>query len=48
VIIDAKTGERVISDPNITISRIFLYFYMFISKFQMYILSWRSNSNTRS
>jgi POT family proton-dependent oligopeptide transporter len=31
VIIDAKTGERVISDPNITISRIFLYFYMFIN-----------------
>lgn len=31
VIIDAKTGERVISDPNITLSRIFLYFYMFIN-----------------
>ncbi|KAF3003585.1 hypothetical protein E8E13_006758 [Curvularia kusanoi] len=31
VIIDEKTGERVISDPNITISRIFLYFYMFIN-----------------
>ncbi|KAG9203015.1 hypothetical protein G6514_003796 [Epicoccum nigrum] len=31
VIIDGKTGERVISDPNITISRIFLYFYMFIN-----------------
>lgn len=28
VIIDPKTGARVISDPNITISRIFLYFYM--------------------
>jgi len=31
VVIDAKTGERVISDPNITLSRIFLYFYMFIN-----------------
>lgn len=31
VIVDEKTGERVISDPNITISRIFLYFYMFIN-----------------
>lgn len=31
VIKDPKTGERVISDPNITISRIFLYFYMFIN-----------------
>lgn len=31
VVIDEKTGERVISDPNITISRIFLYFYMFIN-----------------
>jgi len=31
VIIDEKTGDRVISDPNITISRIFLYFYMFIN-----------------
>ncbi|PVI02540.1 PTR2-domain-containing protein [Periconia macrospinosa] len=31
VIIDEKTGERVISDPTITISRIFLYFYMFIN-----------------
>lgn len=31
VIIDEKTGERVISDPNITLSRIFLYFYMFIN-----------------
>ncbi|KAF2129661.1 PTR2-domain-containing protein [Dothidotthia symphoricarpi CBS 119687] len=31
VVIDAKTGDRVISDPNITISRIFLYFYMFIN-----------------
>ncbi|EOA86833.1 uncharacterized protein SETTUDRAFT_115376 [Exserohilum turcica Et28A] len=31
VIIDAKTGERVISDPNITLSRIFLYFYMFVN-----------------
>jgi POT family proton-dependent oligopeptide transporter len=31
VILDAKTGERVISDPNITLSRIFLYFYMFIN-----------------
>lgn len=28
VIVDEKTGERVISDPNITLSRIFLYFYM--------------------
>ena len=28
VIIDPKTGARVISDPNITVSRIFLYFYM--------------------
>lgn len=26
VIRDPKTGERVISDPNITLSRIFLYF----------------------
>ncbi|KAF2750346.1 MFS peptide transporter-like protein Ptr2 [Sporormia fimetaria CBS 119925] len=31
VIIDPKTGQRAISDPNITISRIFLYFYMFIN-----------------
>jgi len=31
VIKDPKTGERVISDPNITVSRIFLYFYMFIN-----------------
>jgi len=31
VIKDPKTGERVISDPSITISRIFLYFYMFIN-----------------
>ena len=31
VVIDPKTGERVISDPNITLSRIFLYFYMFIN-----------------
>ncbi|KAF2029614.1 PTR2-domain-containing protein [Setomelanomma holmii] len=31
VIKDPKTGERIISDPNITISRIFLYFYMFIN-----------------
>ncbi|KAF2828948.1 PTR2-domain-containing protein [Ophiobolus disseminans] len=31
VVKDPKTGERVISDPNITISRIFLYFYMFIN-----------------
>lgn len=31
VIKDPKTGERVISDPNITLSRIFLYFYMFIN-----------------
>jgi POT family proton-dependent oligopeptide transporter len=31
VIVDPKTGQRAISDPNITISRIFLYFYMFIS-----------------
>jgi POT family proton-dependent oligopeptide transporter len=29
VVVDKKTGERVITDPNITISRIFLYFYMF-------------------
>jgi hypothetical protein len=28
VVIDPKTGARVISDPNITLSRIFLYFYM--------------------
>jgi POT family proton-dependent oligopeptide transporter len=28
VIKDPKTGERVISDPNVTLSRIFLYFYM--------------------
>lgn len=28
VIKDPKTGARVISDPNITLSRIFLYFYM--------------------
>lgn len=26
-----KTGERCISDPNITLSRIFLYFYMMIN-----------------
>ena len=31
VIIDPKTGERVISDPNVTLSRIFLYFYLFIN-----------------
>ncbi|KAF2708985.1 PTR2-domain-containing protein [Pleomassaria siparia CBS 279.74] len=31
VIVDPKTGERVISDPTITLSRIFLYFYMFIN-----------------
>ncbi|KAF2797851.1 MFS peptide transporter-like protein Ptr2 [Melanomma pulvis-pyrius CBS 109.77] len=31
VIKDPKTGERVISDPTITLSRIFLYFYMFIN-----------------
>ncbi|KAF2473563.1 PTR2-domain-containing protein [Lindgomyces ingoldianus] len=31
VIRDPKTGERVISDPNITLSRIFLYFYMMIN-----------------
>jgi POT family proton-dependent oligopeptide transporter len=31
VVIDPKTGARVISDPNITISRIFLYFYLFIN-----------------
>lgn len=30
VVIEAKSGRRVISDPNITLSRIFLYFYMFI------------------
>jgi len=29
VIIDAKTGERVISDPNITLSRIFRKYYLF-------------------
>lgn len=31
VVVDPKTGERVISDPNITISRIFLYFYMMVN-----------------
>ncbi|KAF1955966.1 MFS peptide transporter-like protein Ptr2 [Byssothecium circinans] len=31
VIKDPKTGARVISDPSITLSRIFLYFYMFIN-----------------
>ncbi|KAF9739296.1 POT family protein [Paraphaeosphaeria minitans] len=31
VVKDEQTGERVISDPNITLSRIFLYFYMFIN-----------------
>lgn len=31
VVLDTKTGERVIMDPNITISRIFLYFYLFIN-----------------
>jgi POT family proton-dependent oligopeptide transporter len=31
VITDPKTGQRAISDPNITLSRIFLYFYMFIN-----------------
>jgi POT family proton-dependent oligopeptide transporter len=31
VITDPKTGQRVISDPNITLSRIFLYFYMFVN-----------------
>ncbi|KAF2010212.1 MFS peptide transporter-like protein Ptr2 [Aaosphaeria arxii CBS 175.79] len=31
VVIDEKTGERVISDPSITLSRIFLYFYMMIN-----------------
>lgn len=28
---DKKTGERVISDPAITHSRIFLYFYMMVN-----------------
>ncbi|KAF2277375.1 PTR2-domain-containing protein [Westerdykella ornata] len=31
VVIDPKTGQRAISDPSITVSRIFLYFYMFIN-----------------
>jgi POT family proton-dependent oligopeptide transporter len=31
VVIDPKTGQRAISDPSITISRIFLYFYMFVN-----------------
>jgi POT family proton-dependent oligopeptide transporter len=31
VIVDPKTGERVISDPNVTLSRIFLYFYLMIN-----------------
>ena len=31
VVTDPKTGERVISDPTITLSRIFLYFYMFVN-----------------
>ncbi|KAF2202260.1 PTR2-domain-containing protein [Delitschia confertaspora ATCC 74209] len=31
VIRDPKTGERVIRDPNITLSRIFLYFYLMIN-----------------
>ncbi|KAF2729758.1 MFS peptide transporter-like protein Ptr2 [Polyplosphaeria fusca] len=31
VIVDKKTGERVISDPNITLSRIFLYFYLMVN-----------------
>ncbi|CAI6273979.1 unnamed protein product [Periconia digitata] len=31
VVIDEKTGERVLSDPTITVSRIFMYFYMFIN-----------------
>ncbi|KAF2866264.1 POT family-domain-containing protein [Massariosphaeria phaeospora] len=31
VITDPKTGQRAISDPSITLSRIFLYFYMFIN-----------------
>jgi POT family proton-dependent oligopeptide transporter len=31
VVIDPKTGQRVLSDPTITLSRIFLYFYMFIN-----------------
>jgi POT family proton-dependent oligopeptide transporter len=31
VIIDPKSGQRVIMDPSITLSRIFLYFYMFIN-----------------
>jgi POT family proton-dependent oligopeptide transporter len=33
VVVDEKTGERIITDPNITISRIFLYFYMFSKSF---------------
>ncbi|KAF2816028.1 MFS peptide transporter-like protein Ptr2 [Mytilinidion resinicola] len=31
IVIDRKTGERQISDPNITIARIFLYFYMMVN-----------------
>ncbi|KAF2838769.1 putative MFS peptide transporter [Patellaria atrata CBS 101060] len=31
VSVDPKTGERVIHDPNITLSRIFLYFYLMIN-----------------
>jgi POT family proton-dependent oligopeptide transporter len=31
IVICPKTGERQISDPNITVARIFLYFYMMIN-----------------
>ncbi|GME21896.1 HR1 repeat rho-binding protein [Neofusicoccum parvum] len=31
VVRDKKTGERVLSDPAITVSRVFLYFYMMIN-----------------
>lgn len=31
VIRDKKTGERVLSDPAITVARVFLYFYMMIN-----------------
>lgn len=30
-VITLKTGERVIKDPQVTISRVFLYFYMMIN-----------------
>jgi POT family proton-dependent oligopeptide transporter len=32
-VITTKSGERVIQDPQVTISRVFLYFYMMVGVF---------------